>query len=93
MTSPSGSVLGMDVDAVETLARTIQATADRIDQDAQSLTSTLSGVTWLGQDGQRFKDDWSQNTLQALRTITSGLRDNATILNNEARQQREASSS
>jgi uncharacterized protein YukE len=89
----TGSVLGMDVDAVEQLARAVQQTADTIDQTARQLTSQLNSATWIGSDGQRFRDEWQGTDLPGLTSIVNRLRDDATRLTAEAQSQRDASAS
>jgi uncharacterized protein YukE len=89
----TGNVLGMDVDAVEQVARAVQQTADTIDQASRQLTSQLNQASWMGADGQRFRDEWQGTDMPGLTTIVNRLRDDATRLNAEARTQRDASAS
>jgi len=89
----AGNVLGMDVDAVEQVARAVQQTADTIDQASRQLTSQLDQATWIGSDGQRFRDEWQGTDLPGLTSIVNRLRDDATRLSSEAQSQRDASAS
>jgi uncharacterized protein YukE len=83
----------MDVDAVEQVARAVQQTADTIDQASRQLTSQLDQATWIGSDGQRFRDEWQGTDLPGLTSIVNRLRDDATRLSSEAQSQRDASAS
>lgn len=85
--------MGMDVDAVESIARSIQGDADRLGQltaNVEALVRKLPGL-WDGADASRFVQQWwpqHRKTLTAVQESVRGLGQSA--LNNAA-EQRQAS--
>lgn len=85
--------MGMDVDAVESIARAIQGDADRLGQltaNVEALVRKLPGL-WDGADATRFVQEWwpqHRKTLTAVQESVRGLGQSA--LNNAA-EQRQAS--
>jgi uncharacterized protein YukE len=86
------SFLGMDVQAVRGLASQLAAKADEIDSIANSLSSQLNGVHWLGPDADAFRGDWQSTHRAQLNTVSSALRDASTRATANANQQEQASS-
>ena len=85
--------MGMDVEAVESIAKGIQSDADRLGQlttSIEALVRRLPGL-WEGADAMRFVNDWwpqHRKTLGAVQESVRGLGQSA--LNN-ASEQRQAS--
>jgi uncharacterized protein YukE len=86
------SFVGMDVQAVRTLATQFTAKAEEIDSIANSLSNQLNGVQWVGVDGDSFRSDWQSQHRTQLQTVSTALRDAATRATSNANQQEETSS-
>ena len=55
-------MLGMDPDAVETLGKQMQTSAEEIKTTMQKIEGLLQSTQWEGADAQRFKgDEWNQH--------------------------------
>jgi uncharacterized protein YukE len=85
--------VGMDIQAVRTLAQQLTCDAEEIDQIAAKLTSQLDGTQWVGTDAHSFRDSWNGSYRQQLATVVNALRDAATAATNNANQQEQASAS
>lgn len=85
--------VGMDVQAVRTLAQQLSSDAEEIDQIASKLTSQLDGTQWVGSDASSFRDSWNGSYRQQLATVVNALRDAAQAATSNANQQDEASAS
>jgi hypothetical protein len=83
--------LGMDTQAVRTLAHQLNSDADEIERIANSLTTQLNAVHWVGADANNFRESWSGSHRAQLATIATALRDAAVCANNNATQQEQAS--
>jgi uncharacterized protein YukE len=83
--------VGMDIQAVRTLAQQLTGDAEEIDQIATKLTSQLDGTQWVGTDANSFRDSWNGSYRQQLATVVNALRDAATAATNNANQQEQAS--
>jgi uncharacterized protein YukE len=84
---------GMDIPAVRTLASQLNAKADEIESIANSLSSQLDGVQWVGFDATNFRNDWQGTHRTQLHAVASALRDASTRATANANQQEQASSS
>lgn len=87
------AVVGMDIEAVRSLAQQFTSNAQEIEQIANRLTSQLDGVNWMGQDASNFRNNWHGSYRQQLATVVNALHDAATAATNNATQQEEASAS
>jgi uncharacterized protein YukE len=85
------SFIGMDVQAVRTLASQLNAKAEEIDTIANALSNQLNGVQWVGADGDSFRNDWQSQHRSQLQTVATALRDAATRANSNASQQEDTS--
>ncbi len=82
---------GADAGELETLARQVQSAAAELVSIAESLSSTLLGTTWKGPDAEMFLSDWHSVHSRTLAGASEVLRQAASKLDFEARQQMAAS--
>ncbi|QTE28987.1 WXG100 family type VII secretion target [Pengzhenrongella sicca] len=86
--------LGMDVDAVEGIAKQLQSLADQI----SSLESQINGKVqqlpgiWDGRDAQTFVTQWWPQHQKALKSAAEAVKGLGQSALNNASQQREVSS-
>jgi hypothetical protein len=85
------ALTGMDIEAVRLLATQLNAKADEIDSIANTLTTQLGNVQWLGMDADTFRGDWNTSYRTQLQTVSTALRDASTRATNNATQQEQAS--
>jgi uncharacterized protein YukE len=83
----------MDIPAVRTLATQLNAKADEIESIANTLSSQLDGVQWVGIDASNFRNDWHGTHHAQLHAVATALRDASTRANADAAQQEQASAS
>ncbi|HEX6359209.1 hypothetical protein [Actinophytocola sp.] len=84
--------IGMDVEAVRTLAGQLNSKADEIDTITSTLTSQLSTTQWEGTDAGTFRANWTSTHVTQLMTVANALRDAATNAIRNADEQSTASS-
>jgi len=84
--------IGMDPQAVRTLATQLNSNADQIDALANALTSQLGNTQWVGTDATSFRTDWESRHRPQLMSVASALREAATRANVNAQQQEQTSS-
>lgn len=87
-----GNFTGMDIPAVRTLSRQLQARADEIRTITQQLTTQLESTPWVGPDREQFRTDWSGTYSSALANVVSGLEQAAARAAQNATEQEQASS-
>jgi uncharacterized protein YukE len=85
------SFTGMDIPAVRTLATQLSAKADEIESIANTLSSQLDGVQWIGFDADGFRNDWQSTHRTQLHAVATALRDASTRATANANQQEQAS--
>lgn len=85
------SMLGMDVDEVRSFAKKLESKADEIEQIINDLTSGLGGVEWKGHDADNFRHEWDTCHRPQLKNVADALRQTASVANNNATQQEQAS--
>lgn len=89
------ALTGMDIEAVQQLARLLQQKADEIEQQImQQLNSQIQNSTsiWVGNDANQFRNDWQSSHVPALRQVAEGLKQAAQKATQNAQQQEQASS-
>jgi uncharacterized protein YukE len=84
-------ILGMDTEAVSTLAGQLAEVAERVRAIEQRLTSGLAATEWVGNDRQRFDAEWGSQHVVALRQAAEALDDASRVAAEEVRQQDHAS--
>ena len=82
---------GMDVAGVRQLASQMTSSAGQIRQLMSQLTNQLNGTQWVGQDRQRFSDEWTSTHTQQLNQVAAALEDAAQRANQNASEQESAS--
>ncbi len=64
---------GMDIAAVRTLSRQLQARADEIRQISHQLAGQLKSAPWVGPDREQFLADWTGEHTPVLNSVVRGL--------------------
>ncbi len=82
---------GMDIQGVRMMATQLDSKAEEIEAIISTLTATLEGTQWVGQDATRFRSDWSGQHTSQLRTVAQALRTTANQARSDAGQQESAS--
>ncbi len=83
--------IGMDVGAVRNLAGQLKAKAEEINTIANTLSSQLDGVQWVGADATTFRSDWSSTHRAQLSAVADALTQASTRATQDAEQQENAS--
>ncbi|WP_426988886.1 WXG100 family type VII secretion target [Pseudarthrobacter sp. Y6] len=87
----AGNFYGADVAQLRQLAKDLANGATRMDQLGQQLGSSIASSPWKGNDGARFRADWSSTHAKALRTAAAGIQQASKALLENAAQQDRAS--
>ena len=87
------SMLGLDPGAVRALANQMNNAASEIQQLSNQLTTMLSNTAWVGADHDRFVSEWTGNHVHQLQLVANALTDAASVANQNALQQEQASNS
>ena len=82
---------GMDVSGVRQLAQQMNSSAQQIRQLMQQLTAQLNNTQWVGQDQQRFSNDWSSSHCQQLTQVAASLEEASQRANQNAQEQESTS--
>ncbi|MFC3898478.1 hypothetical protein ACFOWZ_44020 [Lentzea rhizosphaerae] len=83
--------IGMDPESVRALARQLEFKAAEIEAIATTLSAQIDGTTWLGQDADALRSDWSSTYRTQLVSVAAVLREASSRAINNAAQQEEAS--
>ncbi|WP_300078544.1 hypothetical protein [Propioniciclava sp.] len=67
-------MVGRDIAGVRHLSRLMLTKADEIDDAARQITAQLNSVKWVGNDAQRFRNDWNGRHTATLRYVCDELR-------------------
>lgn len=84
--------LGQVPEDVEALAADFDTKASDVETLVSALTTRLGATTWVGTDRDNFEAAWSGDMTSNLTQLANALRETGTIANNNAQQQRAASS-
>lgn len=84
--------LGQVPEDVEALAADFDAKAGDVETLISSITAKLQSTTWIGNDRDTFEASWSGEMTNMLNQLAQALRETGTLANNNAQQQRTASS-
>lgn len=85
------SMVGANYEALEAGAAQMRRAADELDAHAKSIQGTIGGLSWFGQVASAFLSLWNGGHRVHLNTTANFIRDAATKLETQARQQRYAS--
>jgi hypothetical protein len=84
--------LGLDVDQMTTLVRTLKTEADQLEATIKAVTARVREVWWEGPDATRFKGtDWVAHA-KALTAAATSLRSAAASAEKQVQEQVSASS-
>ncbi|CAM3876734.1 WXG100 family type VII secretion target [Mycolicibacterium frederiksbergense] len=87
------ALIGADVNQLRDLARLLVQGADRLDGSARTVSSQLGAVRWAGPDGDRYRSQWQGEYIPSIRAVVAGLQQAADLLQRNANEQEQASSS
>lgn len=82
---------GMDPDAGREVASFLNDTGSGINDETQTVTSTVSGVEWIGPDYDQFLDDWNQTASNVINGLVELLQEKGKNLGEQADQQDDTS--
>lgn len=83
--------VGMEVEAVRTLASQLTDKAHEIESIANHLTTKLGGTHWEGDDARRFRSEWESQHVRALKSVSSALQAASSAASKNANEQEAAS--
>ncbi|MEC5180446.1 WXG100 family type VII secretion target [Arthrobacter sp. CG_A4] len=69
----AGNFYGADVAQLRRLAQDLAGGARRLNQLGQQLGGTISASHWKGNDGERFRSDWTSSHIRALKAASAGI--------------------
>lgn len=87
----SDNMLGMDVQAGDSLARKLHEESQKIEQIIRDVDGQVKGLVWKGKDADSFKQDWEGTHKRALTQAKDLLQRNSDKLKKEVQQQRQTS--
>lgn len=85
------NMIGMNVEEVRGLARTLDAKAGDIDQIINTVESQLGTTTWVGKDADQFRNDWNSQLKPDLKRVAEALRKAAGTARTNAQMQENTS--
>jgi uncharacterized protein YukE len=93
MVAAGGNVFGLDVAAVEDLARVLDEQADAVRRVITTVTTQMDGTEWNGPDATQFQQEWDGTHQTALNNIATALDGYATTARTNATAQENTSNS
>ena len=81
-------MVGMDIAGVRQLSKLMLT---KVDNAAKQITKQLNSVKWVGNDAQRFRNDWNGRHTAALRNVCDELRTAGKQVAKDADEQEKAS--
>jgi uncharacterized protein YukE len=87
------SYLGLDPQAVRSLASQLTNAAGEIKNVTGQLTNALQNTPWTGPDREQFVNDWQSNHVSQLTNVANALEAAAQHATANAQQQENASNS
>ncbi|MET0990196.1 MAG: WXG100 family type VII secretion target [Glaciihabitans sp.] len=84
--------LGQVPEEVEALAQEFDTQADNVETLIQAVNTRLGNTNWVGTDRDNFEASWNGDITSNLTALANTLRETGTLANNNASQQRTASS-
>lgn len=85
-------MVGMDVNGVRALSKLMLTKADEIDTAVNGITKQLNSVKWVGNDANRFRNDWNGHLSASVKKVTEALRQAGRQAKRDADEQERASS-
>jgi WXG100 family type VII secretion target len=85
---------GMNVDAIEKLAKDLKNEAGKVSEISNSVTKLMATAkgNWKGQDADKFDEDWNNSYKKTLSDLAKKLEELGTKAGTNAKQQRDTSS-
>ncbi len=84
--------LGQVPEEVEQLASEFETQAGNVETLISAINQRLQSTTWRGADRESFEASWSGEITNNLTQLANALRETGQVANNNAQQQRTASS-
>jgi uncharacterized protein YukE len=84
--------LGQVPEEVEALAADFETKSSDVETLITTVSSRLASTTWVGNDRDAFEASWTGEMTNNLTQLANSLREAGLIANNNAQQQRTASS-
>lgn len=78
---------GMDIDAVRSLASSMDSSAEQITAIMHKLTQQLHSTDWRGPDHDRFLNSWQGQHVAQLNNVVNGLHEASTCARQNAEEQ------
>jgi uncharacterized protein YukE len=82
---------GADADELDQLGGIFENAGSTLSTISSNMSALLSQASWIGSDAEEFHSDWTGRSAVALQTVAQRLHDAATVLHQNATQQRQAS--
>lgn len=82
---------GADINQLRALAKAADKAATLLSSNASSLQNQIMSAPWKGNDGARFRQDWTTNHRPSIERVVAGLRQNVKVLLQHAEEQEKAS--
>lgn len=83
--------LGMDILAIQHLARQLDTQANEVERAVGDLTQLIQQTEWFGADSRRFQENWGSSQVPELRRAAGLLREASELARLGAKKQDEAS--
>lgn len=85
------AMVGMELEAVRGLAGSFRSNADHLESARRDIDALLGRTSWVGADAQDMRSSWTSHHRQSLDVTAAALREAATLLLEQVRQQELAS--
>ncbi|MFJ3956236.1 hypothetical protein [Arthrobacter sp. NPDC090010] len=82
---------GADVEQLKALSKSMGLSGSRLRNTEMQVNSLVSGVAWKGEDGERFRREWSGTLRPMLHKASQSLSDGSKLLLAQADEQQSAS--
>ncbi|MFK0072846.1 hypothetical protein [Arthrobacter woluwensis] len=82
---------GADVEQLRALSKSMGLSGSRLKNTEMQVNSLVSGVAWKGDDGERFRREWSSTLRPMLHKASQSLSDASKLLLGQADEQQSAS--
>ncbi|MFP5313751.1 MAG: WXG100 family type VII secretion target, partial [Actinomycetes bacterium] len=82
---------GADIEQLRSLSKSMDRSGSRLMDTERQITSLVSSVNWKGNDGGRFRREWSDTWRPMMRQTSQSLLDASKVLLTQADEQEQAS--
>lgn len=87
----NSAMTGMEIQAIRSLARTMDDRANEIERLLGTATNQIHDIHWRGADRERFVREWEHTHGRKLRAVAAGLRNAAAEARRKATEQERVS--